>query len=681
MKQSVVIPRIGFWIVTLTVFLAPLFFLPITSEYYEFNKNILLIASSVVLLILLALNFVVDRQVKILRSPFGLPLLAVLATWVISTALRSPNRIDALIDPGQTGTILALVVFFTTAINFVRTRKEMEILAYALVSSLAVLGFTAAMWSSGLMPRLLPASYLKSVLWTPTGSPISTIVALVAGLPFVVTLLAREKKLTPASGLLAAAMLLQITGAGLIGFQLMRPENRPLFLSQQAGWSIALEAAKVSPLLGTGPSTFLSDFTRFRPVSYNLTSNWSFRFTNSSNYYLQLLATVGFLGLFAYLFLVVRSYSVLAKSLRGAHNSEAPVSRLMAIAGAASATLIFASQLFVPANLVSSVMAIIFLIITTAALKQAGSSLVTEANIDIVAGNSTGYHSPLLPWILLVITVLLVAPTLYLTGRIYAAEVLFQKALVAAGANDGKKTYDTLLQAIRQNPTRDTYRIVYSQTNLLLANSIAGNKDLTDADRNTVTQLIQQAIQEAKNAVALNQNKVANVENLATIYRNLLNLAQGADQWTVVSYRQAILLDPVNPNLRIAMGGVLYSLKNYDDAIAFFQQAVDLKPDLANAHYNLAASYRQKKDLQKAYNAMQNVVQLVDKSSADYTKASQELESLRQEIGQTAPADNATTSPTTLTTPAPVPSAGVSPKISLPANLAPDAPATPASNP
>jgi glycosyltransferase involved in cell wall biosynthesis len=97
-----------------------------------------------------------------------------------------------------------------------------------------------------------------------------------------------------------------------------------------------------------------------------------------------------------------------------------------------------------------------------------------------------------------------------------------------------------------------------------------------------------------------------------------------------------------------------------------------LKPDLANAYYNLAASYRQKKDPQKAYNAMQNVVQLVYKSSADYTKATQELESLRQEIGQTAPTSNTTSTPTTLTTPAPVPSAAVSPKITLPANLAPD---------
>lgn len=682
MKVSELVAKSGFWVVAGAVFLLPLFFLPITSEFYEFNKNFLLIAASATLLLLLAVNFVVDRQVKILRSPFGLPLLAILVSWLLSTVLRSPNRVDALMDPGQTGTILALCIFFMTAINFVRSRKEMEILAYSLIASLGVLGLTAVLWGSGLMPKMLPASFLKSALWTPTGSPISTIVALVAGLPFVVTLLAREKKLTLVSGFLALTLLLQVAGAGLIGWQLLKPENRPLFLSQQAGWSIALEAAKQSPLLGTGPSTFLYDFTQFRPVSYNLSSNWAFRFSNSSNYYLQLLATVGFLGLAAYLFLVARSYMVLVKSLRGAHNPEAPLSRIMAIAGTASATLLFASQLFVPASVVSMALSIMFLVIATVALKQAGSSLVTEANIDIVAGNSTGYRSPLLPWISLVFALLLIVPSLYLAARVYAGEIYFQNALVAAGANDGKKTYDTLLLAMRQNPYRDAYRVIYSQTNLLLANSIAGNKNLTEADRTTVTQLIQQSIQEAKNAVALNPAKVSNVENLATIYRNLLNLAQGADQWTVASYRQAITLDPVNPNLRIAMGGVLYSLKSYDDAITFFQQAADLKPDLANAYYNLSSAYEQKGDNQKAYNAMQNVVQLVDKSSADYTKATQQLDALRQKLGSAAPANQTSAAtPSTLTTPAPIPSAAVSPKIALPANLAPEAPATPSSNP
>jgi tetratricopeptide (TPR) repeat protein len=681
MKSAGLLQKIGLGVFLSTLFLIPLFFLPLTAEFYEFNKNSLLILSSLVMLAILTVGFVVDRQVRVTRSPFGLPLLALLVSWLLATILRSPNRVDALLDPTQTGTIFALVLFFWGSINFLRNRDEINLASITLIISLGILGLVSAIWATGIMTKLsfLPG-YLKTAMWTPTGNPITTIVALVAGLPFVVTLLAKERRLNLRSGILAAALAFQIAGSALIGYRLIQPENRPLFLSQQAGWAIALDSVKISPLLGTGPSTFISNFTRFRPVTYNLTPNWSLRFTNSSNYYLQLLSTIGFLGLAAYVFLVGRTYMVLAKTLKGAHDSESANARVIALAGAAAACLIFASQLFIPATVVTLFLVVVFLCITTAALKVAGSSLVNEANIDIVAATSSGHRSPLLPWVLVILAAVLIVPSTYLFVRAYSGEMLLQQALTYAAGNDGKKTYDTLLLAMRANPYRDNYRVVYSQTNLLLANSIASNQNLSESDRTTATQLIQQSIREAKNAVALNPQKVSNMENLATVYRNLLNLAQGADQWTVASYRQAIQLDPVNPNLRIALGGVFYSLKSYDDAISMFRQAADLKPDLANAHYNLAAAYREKKEYALALSEMQAVVQLVDKTSPDFTKASEELEELRKQVGSAAGPAPETDQPVTLTTPAPLPSPKVSP-LPLDSSFAPEAPATPSSQP
>ena len=177
--------------------------------------------------------------------------------------------------------------------------------------------------------------------------------------------------------------------------------------------------------------------------------------------------------------------------------------------------------------------------------------------------------------------------------------------------------------------------------------------------------MIQQAIREAKNAVALNPSKVSNLENLVGVYRNLLNFVQGADSWTIASYNQAIALDPVNPNLRIALGGIYFNQKNWDDAIRLFQQAVNLKPDLANAHYNLAAGYREKGDYAKAVTSMQTVLSLLDKSSADYTKASQELVALN--------ATPATPAASQLTQPEPLPTPKVNPPLKLDQSLSPEA--------
>lgn len=677
MRPATAIQRIGLFLILATTFSIPLFFLPITSEFYEFNKNSLLFFSSLLLLIVLGLSYVVERQVRIIRSPFGLPILAILLSWILSTVLRSPNRFDALVDPGQTGTILALGVFFFVAVNFIRSKRDLEMLGGTIIASLGVLGLITILWSSGLAPQLIADGYLKSNMWTPIGNPLLTITMLVAGLPFLVTLLAREGGLNLKSGLISLVLLLQVGGSAMLGLRLLQPENRPVFLAQQTSWAIALEAVKISPLLGTGPATFLSDFTRFRPISYNLTPTWAVRFTNSNNFYLQLLATTGLLGIISYVFLVYRALSVFSKTAKSIHSPESPTARIWSLAGISSAVLLFASQLFIPVSAATLFLTFVFLVITVAALKLAGSSLVSEANVDIVAATSTGHHSPLLPWIALAIALLFAVPGLYLGSRVYYGEMLFQKALVSAAANEGKATYDTLLSAMRVNPFRDSYRLVYSQTNLLLANSIAGNAQLSDSDRTTVTQLIQQAIREAKNAVALNTGKVSNVENLASVYRNLLNLAEGADDWTVASYRQAILLDPVNPNLRISMGGVLYALERYDEAAIFFQQAVDLKPNLANAHYNLASAHRKKGDLERALASMQNVLQLVDRNGPDYEAASKELAELQDEVGQQTPAAPAVPEePVTLTTPAPLPTPIATP-IQLDESLSPEVTPTP----
>ena len=129
--------------------------------------------------------------------------------------------------------------------------------------------------------------------------------------------------------------------------------------------------------------------------------------------------------------------------------------------------------------------------------------------------------------------------------------------------------------------------------------------ELSEADRQTISQAIQAAIEEAKATVTLNPQKAVNWENLASIYRNIINVAQGADSWTVSAYQRAIILDPQNPTYRVSLGGVMFTFKNYDEAVKLFEQAIAIKPDWANSYYNLAWSSYQKADYQRAAAAMQ----------------------------------------------------------------------------
>ncbi len=676
MKLSTALHKLSFGLTFLAFLLTPLFFLPITGEFYEFNKQAILVVVACINLLSWAVSLVADKQVKLTRSPLGLPLLFLTGSWILSTYLKSPNKVEALMEPGQTSTLLALVVIFFTSINVVKTKKHLDTLVHALVGSLTVFSVVSSLYSAGLLDKVGPLEFMKSPLWTTAGNPLSGLVLTLSFIPFIVLLTIKEKVGTLKSFFFSVSLFLAVISSVLSGYRLFKPgsESRPIFLSQSTAWSIAMETLKVSPVWGTGPASYLQSFSQFRPISYNNSPSWSIRFTSTNNYYLQILSTLGVVGLAAYGFLVLKSANTLTKLLKT--SSDSPLHSL-AIAATVTAVAMFASQVVAPVSITSLSFLFFMLILSISALKVMGSSLVHEANFDIVATSDTGNRSPVLAWILLAISLAVVVPSMYFGVRAYYGEVIFRSALNSAAANKGKDTYDTLLKAFSINPFMDSYRIAYSQANLLIASSLATKTDLTDTDRTTITQLAQQAIREAKNAVALNPKKITSMENLASVYRNLLNYAKGADAWTVASYRQAIQLDPINPNLRIALGGVFYSLKDYDSAIRHFQEAVNLKPDLPNAYYNLSAAYTQKADYRNAFLAMQSVTNLVDKSSADYTKAQGELEQLRTKLGQTQQPEPIAPAKSELETAKPIPS----PKVTLPEDLGPEASPKPTKSP
>lgn len=672
MKHEDIIQKIGVGLACLFTFLLPLWFLPITSDFYDFNKQILLLAFSMILLVTLGIHWVIAKQVKLLRSPLGLPSLGLIVITLLSTVFRSPNKIEALLDPAQAGTIIASILIFFSISNLVKSKKELSALISCLLTSAGLVAVSSILWGSGFIQKILPNMTVlaKSVIWSPTGTALDTLIFLGTSLILAIILLARSKS-TNLVGLLTAGLIfIGVIATGLISYIIFSPnsQNQPTLLSHSTGWAIALEVLKTSPFLGSGPGSFLSDFTQFRPIKYNLSPNWAVRFTSSSNQYLQVLTLTGFVGLAVYLLWVGKLSVMIGHSFRTKDD--------LSIAVSGALLFLILIQLFTPLTILTMSLMFILASVLILSYKHAGISTVSESTLDIVAATTSGSF-PILPWILAAIIFATVIPTGYLVGRAFAAEVMFKNSLVAASANDGKKTYDTLIATIKTNPYRDTYRVAYSQTNMLIANTLASNKNLSDADRETVTQLVQQAIREAKNAVALNPTKVTNVENLASIYRNLLNFAQGADAWTTASYQQAVGLDPINPNLRIALGGVFFAQKNYDEAVRLFQTAVDLKPDLANAHYNLATAFREKEQYERALASLEQVLNLVDKNSEDYTKASGEADELRKKV-VTKEEPQAVKAPSQLTTPEnSLPQPKIVPPITVSDALAPEAPSTP----
>ena len=390
-------------------------------------------------------------------------------------------------------------------------------------------------------------------------------------------------------------------------------------------WSVAVDALKESPLLGMGPGNYLTAFNQFRPISYNATDLWAVRFTSGQSFFFTSITEAGLAGAAALLIIFYTIYKI-ARDNNKHH-------KLVGWAHTEYTTLLSLILLVVAITLFPATPTILALLFILLAL----SSKTTPLNIGMFQNNEmqTGEGSQVqfmsrLPVLVLTLPMIIGLGVLAFYGARYlSADITYRNAILRIAANDGRGAYDTLQQAIQGNPYTDRYHISYAQVNLALANSIAQNENISDQDRNTIAQLIQQAIREGKTAVALNPTRAGNWEVLASIYRAVMPLAEGADAFAVQTYNQAIALDPLNPNTRIALGGIYYGAGAYENAIDIFRLAVLAKPDHANARFNLASAYRENGNTQRAIDEMSLVLSLVDQDSDDFELARKALEDLQ----------------------------------------------------
>jgi len=639
-KKSSIINKIILWVSIFLVGLTPLLFLPFTSEFYEFNKNIFLVFLTFILFILWAIKMLINKQINFKRTIFDLPVLAIAGAFIISTIFASPNKWETLWIPGGTGTIVTLTLFYFIIINNISRENRVKLLNSFIVSTV-ILSLVSIYQFIGLGESFNSETslfaFMRGENWTPAGGSLSLITILIPALVLISTRFAfilKRSRENKASLIHYPISILIIIAALAMSFRNIFFITKPLLLPFSISWSIMIEAFKSGKnfFLGVGPNSFLDAFSRFRPESYNLTDLWTIRFGTSSNFYLHIFTTIGVLGFAALVWLIIKAVKTKKYS-----------PYMLALFS------IFLIFLVLPVNFL--IIFALYIILSLAALDFPKSQYKEESKI--------------LSIIILTLVVIVSGTTFYFTGRVYAAEVKFRNSLINIALNDGIGAYNNQIRAIELNPFNDIYRISYSQTNLALADNLAGNPDISDQDRETITSLIQQSIREAKVAVSLNQNKIVNWENLTQIYRQLINFAEGADQWTLSTYQQTILLDPVNPELKLSFGGVFFALGQYDNAILLFQKAIEDKPNFANGYYNLSAAYKEKGDFQKAHDMMVIVTNIIPSDSADYTKVRAELEELAKNLPEAETLETAE-STSQLTEPEVLPSPVISPPIELP---------------
>jgi len=626
----------------------PLVFSPSILSSFETPKLLFVAIFLSLVLLICSLKMAVRGSLSLKLTNLDLPVILLALTYLFSGILKTPSKVEAFFIPGIASTIILGAMLFLLFNSLFPENKK------GAVGALFISGVASSVISllamSGILVKVtqLP-EFLKNPLFSTFGGKLPETIFIVSILPLGISLLIEEKQSIKK---LFWGVCLGVLGLNaLLSVYKMLPGKpaAPLLTPYSVSWSIAIDTLKESPILGIGPGNYLSAFNRFRPISYNTTNLWSLKFNTARSFLLTSISEVGLLG-FAILVFIFYGIYKMFKSSRDW--------------GVLVSLGLFAVSLVIFPFYLTTILPF-FILLSLSSKKHS-----VDLNLRLAGGSGFSTGFPAIVFALIAIGA--ISASAFFAAKFTLAEYKFSQVINAVGKNDGKLAYNTILKAISLNSRVDKYHASFSQLDMALANSIAQKKNLSDQERTTITQLIQQAITEAKAAVSINPQRAGSWENLAKIYQSIMAFAQGADNFTVQAYNQAVALDPINPNLRIALGGAYYALGRYDEAISTFQLAILAKPDLANAHYNLAAAYREKGDINKAISEMNTVLTQVTKDSADYNLAKAELESLQKKL----PAAKTTgTTGESLTPPAEAPKQVIKPPLELPKEATP--PATP----
>lgn len=608
---------------------------PISDNFLFQSKFYTFIFGTLLLGLVYVLHSLRKGAVEVVLSPFAGVLTVFGGAVLAATFFTSNYPVEHLLGFGGVYLAMILFVLFSgTAVDNDGARRIIPTLAISaaaltLFAVIQLFGFGPA----NIINQMTGLSIPTTIGFSVATSPFIALQVIAIALVAVIIDTIANKRLAKYAAVTLPILLIGLT----IHIWAVLP-GKPGALalpSWEASWSIALDTIRTprAALIGMGPESYVNMYSRFKPVWVNGTPNWALTFTQASNMPFTLLTTTGFIGLISWLVVVYATY----RAMKNSTTQE----------GKTFATILFATfimQFFIPANIVVLVLQAVLIVgiilserSRYGVLKFQALAMSIEKKISETMP-AMSRHTSLPVYLTAGALLLAIATVGYMSSRAYAASIASFNSSKALAANDAVGVYEKQQKAVALNPYLDTYRRQYAATNLLIATSLANKADATEAEKEQVAQLLQQAVREAQSATLLDQFDVQNWAVLAQIYQNMIGAVEEADQYAVQAYVQAIQNDPTNPNLRINVGGIFLSKEQYQDALALFNQAIEIKPDYPNGYYNAAFTLKQLQALPQAKQAYEQLLKLLDPTSDDYATVTKELQELNTAIEEAAEA-------------------------------------------
>jgi len=671
-KFSGVVTR---WSLYLLFFLIPITFLPWTTEILEINKQTVLIILAAVAFGSWLGRMVMTRRLAFRGGWFNLIPLLFLGSVLVSSVMSLAGYQTWIGQGAQEYTsfltTVSLVMLFYVLMDSAGEEKVQRGVISALVLSATIAGLVAlcsvfgiSLFTSmtkgfntigtinSLTAFLIIVTLLGVGLWTagagrrsflPEGwfGVVIKICSIAVAVMAIFFLLAID--------FWVLWVLLMVGSIGLLVFRFLRSDvfHRPKLLlipaiaillsvvflfvktplqiglplvvspGYQASYDISRQALGIGKgqlLFGTGPSTFVLDYQRFKPANVNATIFWNTGFDRAKSHSLTMLATLGVVGLALWLvFVLFLGARSLMNLVRERNQDEWGMSYALFAAWLAMLFLV----LFYSMN-----MTLWFLFWGLSGLLAAQSFSKIRA-IDV----RSAPRGALLVSFGFLVVVIGILVGVFVTVQRYSAELTFAQA-VRMDKNGATPTEIAMQvkKATERNSLNDVYFRNLSSALLFQARDIlsTANGEPSEEQSQQVVKLVTESVAAARQASELSPNNVTNWSVRGLIYRDLMSFTQNAEDFAAATFERAIGLEPVNPvhwtnlgRVHLAVATRARTLRSSEseelakqateaestalaNAEVAFTNAINLKPDYAPAHYYLAITYDREGKLEDA---------------------------------------------------------------------------------
>ena len=595
------------WCLAALIFAVPLFFLPITSEVREFNKQSLIFILVVVMLGVWVVRILTTRSVSWVKTSLDYILLAYLGIYAISS-FTSIDQVSSFLGyygrfTGSLLSVISLIILYFIIVNNVRTekltRKMMDVLMVSggivvIYSLLQLLGLhvirlpfakTAAFNPIGSMVSLGVFSALMVILvqwaWlTQQNSKLKNVfyaVVTIAAIAVIflvnaftawlvlalslIVFLALAMVLIPQNGpntWVWKPLLVLVVAILFVGFQFLPQSVNPrnwvgsavtlpveIQLSNSATWEMVKNALSVKPILGFGPGTTGIAFGQIKPETLNQTIVWNLNFDRASSEVANIAIETGLLGVLAFeaASILFLLYALFFLLKKADHPGRMQAFGLFSVWLA-----LYVTHFFYFYNTT-----MYFLFWVTLAMFVAITHWKDEqTEIQSVSFNDSPRTA--LSWMfasLIMLAVLLVGG--FFQIAIYFADVAYANGLkeLSKQGPDLERSGRSFLSAIQRNQYRDVYYLAYGQ-NIVFQAAVEARKENPEIGK--FQGWIRDLISAGNSATSYSPNKASNWAARGQFYSQIRSLnIPGTDDLIIASAEEAVKKDDRNPVLQLQL--------------------------------------------------------------------------------------------------------------------------------